>query len=103
MNDLPEGYDYPPEVRFQVGEGDLEFLLGALTADCLFSNADIVSLQHEFGIYGGPAGSFILALLRDLRIPVVTTLHTVLRRTRLASTPCASGIVLALVPARRHE
>ena len=41
-----------------------------------FSNADVVCLQHEYGIYGGPAGSFILALLRDLRIPVVTTLHT---------------------------
>ncbi len=38
----------------------------------------MVCLQHEYGIYGGPAGSFILALLRDLRIPVVTTLHTIL-------------------------
>ena len=39
----------------------------------------VVCLQHEYGIYGGPAGSFILALLRDLRIPVVTTLHTILQ------------------------
>ena len=38
----------------------------------------MVSLQHEFGIYGGPGGGHILAFLRDLRIPVVTTLHTVL-------------------------
>jgi glycosyltransferase involved in cell wall biosynthesis len=42
-------------------------------------NADIVCVQHEFGIYGGPAGSHLLALLRELRMPVVTTLHTVLR------------------------
>ena len=43
-----------------------------------FSNVDVVSLQHEFGIYGGPGGGHILAFLRDLRLPAVTTLHTVL-------------------------
>jgi glycosyltransferase involved in cell wall biosynthesis len=77
VNDLPQGYAYPPEVRFEFGEGDLDSY--RRVADYLnFSNADVVCLQHEYGIYGGPAGSFILALLRDLRIPVVTTLHTVL-------------------------
>jgi glycosyltransferase involved in cell wall biosynthesis len=77
VNDLPQGYPYPPEVRFEFAEGDLDSY--RRTADFLnFSNADVVCLQHEYGIYGGPAGSFILALLRDLRIPVVTTLHTVL-------------------------
>jgi glycosyltransferase involved in cell wall biosynthesis len=77
VNDLPEGYQYPQEVRFEFGESDLDSY--RRTADYLnFSNADVVCLQHEYGIYGGPAGSFILALLRDLRIPVVTTLHTVL-------------------------
>jgi glycosyltransferase involved in cell wall biosynthesis len=77
VNDLPEGYEYPEEVRFEFGETDLEAY--RRTADYLnFSNADVVCLQHEYGIYGGPAGSFILALLRNLRIPVVTTLHTVL-------------------------
>ena len=44
-----------------------------------FANTDIVCLQHEYGIFGGPAGSHILGLLRDLRMPVVTTLHTVLK------------------------
>jgi glycosyltransferase involved in cell wall biosynthesis len=74
VNDLPEGYEYPAEVRFEFSENDLDSY--RRTADYLnFSNADIVCLQHEYGIYGGPAGSFILALLRDLRIPVVTTLH----------------------------
>ncbi|PYI49288.1 MAG: glycosyl transferase family 1, partial [Verrucomicrobia bacterium] len=43
------------------------------------NNVEIVSVQHEFGIYGGPAGSHLLALLRDVQMPVVTTLHTVLR------------------------
>lgn len=77
VNDLPEGYEYPGEVRFEFNENDLDSY--RRTADYLnFSNADVVCLQHEYGIYGGPAGSFILALLRDLRIPVVTTLHTIL-------------------------
>jgi hypothetical protein len=43
------------------------------------SNVEVISVQHEFGIYGGAAGSHILALLRDVNMPVVTTLHTVLR------------------------
>ena len=77
VNDLTEGYEYPSEVRFEFNENDLDSY--RRTADYLnFSNADVVCLQHEYGIYGGPAGSFILALLRDLRIPVVTTLHTIL-------------------------
>jgi glycosyltransferase involved in cell wall biosynthesis len=78
VNDLPEGYDYPPEVRFEFSENDLDSY--RRTADYLnFSDADVVCLQHEYGIFGGPAGSFILALLRDLRIPIVTTLHTILQ------------------------
>jgi glycosyltransferase involved in cell wall biosynthesis len=78
VNNRPEGYDYPPEVRFEIDEQDLESYLRA--ADFLnFANTDVVCLQHEYGIYGGVAGSHILGLLRDLRMPVVTTLHTVLR------------------------
>ena len=77
VNDLQDGYDYPEVVRFEIEEQDLSSYLRA--ADFLnISNVDIVCLQHEFGIYGGPAGSHILALLRELRMPVVTTLHTVL-------------------------
>jgi len=78
VNDRPEGYDYPPEVRFEIAEQNLESYLRA--ADFLnFANTDVVCLQHEYGIYGGTAGSHVLGLLRDLRMPVVTTLHTVLR------------------------
>ncbi len=78
VDDVPQGYEYPPEVRFQFLEQDLDSYRRA--ADFLnFSNTDIVSLQHEYGIYGGPAGRHILGLLRDLRMPVVTTLHTILR------------------------
>jgi glycosyltransferase involved in cell wall biosynthesis len=78
VNDRPEGYDYPPEVRFEIDEQNLDSYLRA--ADFLnFANTDVVCLQHEYGIYGGAAGSHILGLLRDLRMPIVTTLHTVLR------------------------
>src|SRR6516162_2276646 len=78
VNDRPEGYDYPAEVRFEIDEQDLDSYLRA--ADFLnFANTDVVCLQHEYGIYGGAAGSHILGLLRDLRMPVVTTFHTVLR------------------------
>ena len=77
VDDIEGGYDYPPEVRFQIAEQDFDSYLRA--ADFLnFSNADVVCLQHEFGIYGGNEGSHVLGLLRDLRMPVVTTLHTVL-------------------------
>jgi glycosyltransferase involved in cell wall biosynthesis len=78
VNDRPEGYEYPPEVRFEIEEQNLESYLRA--ADFLnFANTDVVSLQHEYGIYGGAAGSHVLGLVRDLRMPVVTTFHTVLR------------------------
>src|SRR3954471_12838890 len=78
VNDIPQGYDYPAEVRFEIEEQDLDSYLRA--ADFLnFSNTNVACLQHEFGIFGEPAGSHILGLLRDLRMPVVTTFHTVLR------------------------
>ena len=78
VNDLPQGYDYPREVRFEIEEQELDSYLRA--ADYLnFANADIVCLQHEYGIFGGPSGSHIIRLLRNLRMPIVTTLHTVLQ------------------------
>lgn len=78
VNDQPEGYEYPPEVRFELAEQELAAYRRA--ADFLnFADVDVVCVQHEYGIYGGPAGSHVLALLRDLRMPVVTTLHTILR------------------------
>jgi glycosyltransferase involved in cell wall biosynthesis len=78
VNDIPGGYEYPGVVRFEIEEQDLPSYQRA--ADFLnMSSADIVCVQHEFGIYGGLAGSHLLALLRELRMPVVTTLHTVLR------------------------
>ena len=78
VNDLEGGYDYPPEVRFEITEQDLPSYLRA--ADFLnITDLDLICVEHEFGIFGGPAGSHLLALLRELRMPIVTTLHTILR------------------------
>jgi glycosyltransferase involved in cell wall biosynthesis len=78
VNDRPEGYDYPARIRFEIDEKELDSYRRA--ADFLnINNVEIVLVQHEFGIYGGPAGSHLLALLRDVHMPVVTALHTVLR------------------------
>ncbi|MCB0747439.1 MAG: glycosyltransferase family 4 protein [Ignavibacteriae bacterium] len=79
VNDIKEGYNYPKEVKFEIEEQELASYRRA--ADFLnFNNTEVVSLQHEFGIYGGQSGSHILALLRDLHVPVVTTLHTILEK-----------------------
>ncbi len=81
VNDIQGGYEYPQVVRFEIEEQDLSSYLRA--ADFLnISNVDIVCLQHEFGIFGGSTGGHILALLRELRMPVVTTLHTILREPK---------------------
>ncbi len=78
VNDLEAGYAYPARVRFELTEKDIGSYRRA--ADFLnINNLDLVCLQHEYGIFGGRAGSHILALLRELRMPIVTTLHTILR------------------------
>ncbi|MGD0824726.1 MAG: hypothetical protein ABR908_09105 [Terriglobales bacterium] len=76
VNDTEEGYDYPPRVRWSLAQNEVKSYEDA--ADFLnFNNIDMVCLQHEYGIFGGQAGGHILHLLRRLKMPVVTTLHTV--------------------------
>jgi glycosyltransferase involved in cell wall biosynthesis len=77
MSDVPEGYPYPSRVRFELNQKNASDY--RLAADFLNMNlVDAVCLQHEFGIFGGQHGSLILQLLDSLRMPIVTTLHTVL-------------------------
>ncbi len=77
INDIPEGYDYPKEVRYEIDEQDLNSYLRA--ADFLnVSEASVLCVEHEFGIFGGEAGSHLLALLHAVNMPIVTTLHTIL-------------------------
>ena len=77
MNDAGKSHAYPSRVRFELPENDAEAYLRA--ADFLNVNqVDVLSVQHEYGIFGGKAGSYLLPLLRAVRMPIVTTLHTVL-------------------------
>lgn len=77
VNDKGQSYSYPEEVRFEIEEQDLPSYRRAASF-LNHSGVEVVSLQHEFGIFGGPAGSHLLSLLGDLRVPLVTTLHTIL-------------------------
>ena len=83
MNDSGRSYDYPPDVRFQVHDDNVGDY--ARAAEFL-NNAefDVVSLQHEYGIFGGQAGSNIVELLSRLEMPIVTTLHTILAEPKPA-------------------
>jgi len=77
VNDVGRHHAYPPRVQFEIAEPDLVSYRRA--ADFLnVKRVDVLSVQHEFGIFGGKAGSHVLTLLRELRMPIVTTLHTIL-------------------------
>jgi len=82
VNDGHSTYSYPERVRFEIREGDIASYKAA--ADYLnASNVDLVCLEHEYGIFGGKSGNYIIELLRRIKMPVVTTLHTVLREPNL--------------------
>lgn len=79
MNDKREGYPYPAQVRYVIQADELASYRRAATY-LNSRSVDVVSLQHEYGIFGGEAGIHILTLLRDLKMPIVTTLHTILSK-----------------------
>jgi glycosyltransferase involved in cell wall biosynthesis len=94
MNDHGGNYDYPPAVRLQIDDrrlGDYERAADVLNQ----ARCEVVSLQHEFGIFGGEAGGYILALANRLTMPLVTTLHTVLSQPTPAQRRVLGGIVNA--------
>jgi glycosyltransferase involved in cell wall biosynthesis len=77
MNDVGRRHAYSDRVRFEIAESDL----ASYRRGTDFLNVggfDVLCLQHEYGIFGGKAGSHVLALLREVRMPIVTTLHTIL-------------------------
>jgi glycosyltransferase involved in cell wall biosynthesis len=79
MTDTGRTYDYPPSLRFEIHEETIGEYINA--AEFLNSaRFDVVSLQHEYGIFGGEAGGNVVELLSRLEMPVVTTLHTVLAK-----------------------
>jgi len=82
VTDSADGYDYPPEVRLKLDEGDPDSYR-RVARHLNFTRPDVLCVQHEFGIYGGPAGSHLLTLLKEVNAPVVTTLHTILAKPNI--------------------
>ncbi len=78
VNDTEQGYAYPPRVEFTIQrnqQADYYEAANFINA----SNADVACIQHEYGIYGGWDGIYILSLVSSLSVPVVVVLHTVLK------------------------
>jgi glycosyltransferase involved in cell wall biosynthesis len=91
VNEAGAQHAYSDFVRFQIGEADLASYAAA--ADFLNVNdVDVVSLQYDHGVFGGTAGAHVLTLLRELRVPVVTTLHTVQPRPSLELRAVLDGV-----------
>ena len=78
LND-DQDYDYSHRVTFEIGQDNLEDYRAAAES-INESSVDVVSLQHEYGLFGGPDGNYIVEFLSQLNKPVVTTLHTVLEK-----------------------
>ena len=92
MNDHGRTYEYPPAVSLQIDDrrlGDYERAADVLNR----ARCEVVSLQHEFGIFGGEAGGHIMALAARLAMPLVTTLHTVLAQPTPAQRRALGDIV----------
>ena len=92
MTDLDRQYEYPPSTIFEVREA----IMGDYVRAAAFLEAtgvDLVSLQHEYGIFGGEAGADVLELLSRLTMPIVTTLHTVLERPTAAQRVVMNRII----------
>ena len=97
MNDAGRRHTYPSRVRFEIAQSDLSSYRRA--ADFLNVNqVDVLSVQHEYGIFGGKAGGHVLTLLRELRMPIVTTLHTVLS----APNPAQRAVIDELARLSNH-
>jgi glycosyltransferase involved in cell wall biosynthesis len=94
MDDCSAAFAYPPEVRFRVRDSSPRDYV--LAADFLNINQiDAALIQHEFGIFGGESGVYVLAFARRLRMPLITTLHTVVA----VPTAQQRKIILALAAA----
>jgi len=77
LTDSESKYNYGNEVSFEIQvQNKTDYLRAAEFIN--ISDVEVVSVQHEFGIYGGPDGKYVLSLLENLKKPVITTLHTIL-------------------------
>lgn len=72
-------HDYQGRVRYQIDADDLDSYVAAAD-DINRSRIQVVSIQHEYGLFGGEHGDYLLEFMRRLEKPAVVTLHTVLPR-----------------------
>ena len=79
MTSAPSAFAFDASVRSTITEGDLQSYIDA-AQEIDASGADVVWLQHEFGLFGGPAGDMVLQLTDRIAVPLVVTLHTVLAK-----------------------
>ena len=77
INDQANGYDYGPDVDFSIQQNVLADYIKAAN-HINYSGAKVCLLQHEYGIFGGESGVYLLTLVNRLKIPLVVTLHTIL-------------------------
>jgi glycosyltransferase involved in cell wall biosynthesis len=92
MDDHPGRYEYPPEVTASIPDQDRLAYIDAARA-IERSGAQALWLQHEYGIFGGPAGEYILALLDRVSIPVIVTLHTILEKPSVDERRVMEGLL----------
>ncbi len=92
MNDRGNSYDYPAEVVGSIDAEELESYRVA-AREITASHADLLWIQHEFGIFGGSAGSHLLALLDRVTCPVAVTLHTILSKPDAAQRNVMDALV----------
>jgi glycosyltransferase involved in cell wall biosynthesis len=92
MDDHPGRYAYPPEVTGSIPQDDLSAYL-ATARRIEASGAQAIWVQHEYGIYGGPAGDLLLALLDRTTLPVIVTLHTVLEKPSVDERRVMDGLL----------
>lgn len=106
MSDPGGQYDYPSEVKYEIRQGSKgDYSRAAEFVN--YSDVQLVSLQHEYGIFGGDDGAYILDFLTALRMPAIATLHTVLKRpsdsqraiVQEMSRHCARLVVMSKVAA----
>jgi glycosyltransferase involved in cell wall biosynthesis len=97
MSDHGGSYDYPKRVGFEIDDQNIDDYIKA--AEFINNQGfDAVSLQHEFGIFGGENGCYILNLIERLKVPLTTTFHTILE----APTPAQCSLVHKILSASSH-
>lgn len=106
MNDRNNSYDYPPAVVASIEQDDLASYHEA-AATISRRGTDLIWVQHEFGIFGGPAGQFLMAILDRSTLPVIVSLHTVLAQPNAEQRAVMEGLLrrasLVIVMAKRAE